>query len=886
VRLLLRLLVPRDVREEIEGDVAERYARIRERDGRHAADRWAWRQVMASRPFSLRRVLRGVKPKWQGPERGGGLEMGAWGWGHDLWLAHRALRARAGASLTVVLTLAAAVGGTTAVFSVVNGVLLRPLPFPEPDRLVRARQVNRAWLDSPNSQLRAFATRFPLSVPTFDDWTTEDTGFEALGAYANRDYVEHTPGGAEVLRGQAATSGLFAALGVEAELGRTLLPEDDRPGAPRVAVLGHGLWIERFGGDPDVLGRDLVLDDVPHAVVGVMPELFQTPVGTARLWAPLTDEDKAEARNSQFLGVVGRLAPEVSLEVAAGRLAQVQERLAETYPDFQANVGSRVEPLLDSIVGNVRSTLLFLLGAVGLVLLIASANIANLLSVMGLTRRRELAVRVALGASTSRLVRGLLIESAVLAAVGGFVGLLLAWASLPVLLGSLPPTVPRQEMVGIDGTVLLFGLAATSLTALLVGALPALQVSSTEPADVMRSGGRGYAGDRWGKRLRSALVAAEVALAFVLLVGAGLLGTSFWRLWTIDRGFATEGLVVMSVSPEPEAGSGRDERDAFLAELRDRLRAIPGVAVTATNQVPLSGSTSSTTYLVERAEGDPETAFVLRSSVLENYFDVMRIPVVAGRGLTATDVREAPPVAIVNQAMASALWPGESPLGKRLRNDDDGAPWVTVVGVAGDVRHQRLAGEAEPKFYLPVWQSDRDPEQWVLRTSGDVAAVIELARRAVAEVSPATPVTDVAILEERIASSVAVPRFRTLFVIGLAAMAGVLALLGVFGVVTLSVTQRIREIGVRMALGAGSGEVVRGVVGEGLGLAVAGIGLGLVAAVPATRALREFLFDVEPTDPLTYASIAVAVALVSGAASYLPARRAAAVDPVKALRTE
>jgi putative ABC transport system permease protein len=243
-------------------------------------------------------------------------------------------------------------------------------------------------------------------------------------------------------------------------------------------------------------------------------------------------------------------------------------------------------------------------------------------------------------------------------------------------------------------------------------------------------------------------------------------------------------------------------------------------------------------------------------------------------------------VAIVNQAMASALWPGESPLGKRLRNDDDGAPWVTVVGVAGDVRHQRLAGEAEPKFYLPVWQSDRDPEQWVLRTSGDVAAVIELARRAVAEVSPATPVTDVAILEERIASSVAVPRFRTLFVIGLAAMAGVLALLGVFGVVTLSVTQRIREIGVRMALGAGSGEVVRGVVGEGLGLAVAGIGLGLVAAVPATRALREFLFEIEATDPFTYASIAVAVALVSGAASYLPARRAAAVDPVKALRTE
>lgn len=811
--------------------------------------------------------------------------MGGSGWMQDLRLGYRALRARPGASLTIVLTVAVAVGATTSVFSLVNAVLLRPLPYPEPDRLVRVWQTKEGWRNSPSVQLRNFADRFPLSTPTLNDWMHEDLGLAAIAGFTDASWVLRTTDGAEFIRGQSATSGYFRVLGIEPALGRGLTPDDDRPGAQPVAILSHGFWLERYGGDPQVLGSSIGLDGMPHTIVGVMPAGFDPGGDGSRLWTPLSEERKTDTRDSQFLDVIGRLAPGVSMKSAAARIAQVQARLAEAYPDTQGDQGSRVVGYLDSVVGDVRASLWLLFGSVALVLLIACANVANLLSVMGLTRRRELAVKAALGAGSGRLARGLLLESASLAILGGVGGVALARATFPLAVRFVPATIPRHDAITMDAGVILFGLAVTVATALLIGVLPAVQTRAAQPSAMLRASTRGFTADRGGNRVRAALVVSEVALAFVLLAGAGLLGTSFARLWSVDRGFDTEGLLAMTVVPEPAAYPTGQDRQRFLRELRDQLVEIPGVEVSATSQVPLSGSTSSKTFQVEHDGGELQDATILYSVILENYFDVMEIPLVQGRPFGAGDAAGAPLVGVVNEALADRIWPGESALGKRLRDDKD-QPWITVVGVVRNVRHQGLRVPAEPKLYVSAWQAEQYPRRWVMRVRGDMPSVLALARVAVAQVSPATPVRGEDVLNERISASVAVPRFVTLFVVGLALLAGALALLGVFGVVALTVAQRTREVGVRMALGARRAAVVWSVVGWGARLAGAGVILGIVIALPASSVVRGFLFEVEPTDPWIYLGIAVGLVVVTCVASWLPARRAASVDPSTVLNSE
>jgi putative ABC transport system permease protein len=536
-------------------------------------------------------------------------------------------------------------------------------------------------------------------------------------------------------------------------------------------------------------------------------------------------------------------------------------------------------------VGDVRATLWLLLGAVGLVLVIACVNIANMLAVMGLSRRGELAVKAALGAGSGRLVRGPLVESMLLVSVGGALGVGLAALAVPALASVLPPDLPRRDDVTLNAAVVAFGIGMTVLTSVLVGLIPALQASRLQPAHVMGEAGRSVAGG-WGRALRSGFVAGEVALSFVLMVGAGLLGGSFERLWHVDRGFDTEGLIEAVVLPDHDRYPERADRDRFSAALRERFGAIPGVEVSATSQVPLSGSASSTTYLVDRADAPPDSANgVLRSEVLDNYFDVMRIPIVQGRSFRPTDVADAPPVAIVNEAMAHELWPGASPLGKRVRHDEDD-PWMTVVGVARDVRHMRLDTPVEPKLYLPAPQSSQTATSWVVRAQGNLPGVVQRVRDAVAEVSPDTPVWRVQILQERIASSVAVPRFRAGFVVGLAGMAAVLALLGVYGVTSFAVSQRTREIGVRIALGSEPDAVVRRIVLQALRLTGVGLALGLAVAIPASRLVTRFLYEIQPHDPATFAVTASLVGGISVLAAFVPARRAAAVDPVVVLKAE
>lgn len=808
------------------------------------------------------------------------------GLGSDVRGALRGLRTRAGLSATVIVTVALAIGATTSVFSVVNGVLLRPLDYDDPDRLVLAWQTRPEWADHSNSQLRAFAERFPLSVPTFVDWAAARADFESIGIYTGDRWVHRTAEGTEILSGMLVTSGIFDALGVEPALGRRIVPDDDRVGTPNVAVLSHSAWRDRFASDRGVLGRTLDLDAEPWVVVGVMPEGFAVPGWSVDVWTSLPDSEWNDERDSQSYTVLGRLRVGATVESAQADLFSIQERLSEEYPDAQGAMRARVEGLLDSMVGDVRSTLVFLLAAVGLVLVIACVNIANMLSVSGLTRRRELAVRAALGAGGGRLVRALLLESAVLAVLGGVAGLVVTRLTLPAMLALLPSSLPRSEAVGFDAGVLAFGVLVTGLTALLVGVLPAIQAARTQPAQMMATTSRGLAGGRTGERVRSALVVTEVALAFVLLLGAGLLGTSFLRLWNVDRGFSSEGLVVMALAPSPEEGPEQEaEETRRREELSASLAEIPGVRVSVSNQIPLSGSTSTTTYHIDRPDGSPEEANLMISLAGDQYFDVMEIALLEGRAFDASDGAEAPLVGIANQEMAARHWPGESVLGQTLRASEE-SPAVTIVGVAANVRHQGLHRAAEPKLYVPVSQNHRSANQWILRVEGDPAGVIELARATVARVSPTTAVRSFQILDERIAASVAVPRFRTILVVALAGMATILALLGVYGVITFAVSQRTRELAVRMAIGAHASDVVASTLRSGLRLSLAGVGVGAVLAWQAGAVLQQFLYEVEALNPAVYLGGAVVVCLVAVVASYLPARRAARVDPVTVLKAE
>ena len=803
---------------------------------------------------------------------------------YDLKAGLKSILRRPAASLIVIGTVAIAIGGTTSVFSVVNGVLLRPLSFPDSDRMVRLYQVKRDWLDSPNSQLRAFANQFPLSVPTLNDWVAADLGFEAVGAWSDRSYLNRIDGRLDLIPGQAVTSGFFGAAAVPAELGRTLSPADDEIGAPSVAVLGHGLWQERFGGDPDVVGSAIILDGQPYDVIGVMPASFAWPNREARIWTTLSEEEKAGGRSEQFLSPVARLADSVTMASAEQRLAALQIQLEEAWPDDQGELGSRVESFLTSIVGDIRATLWLLLGSVALVLIIACLNIANVLSVQALDRRRELAVKSALGAGAGRLIRAMLGESLILTGVGGALGIGIAWVTLPLLVSLVPGNVPRVGEVGMEPGVVVFGLVVTLLTGLVVGSLPALQAAGADPGEMIKSQSKG-GGDRSGNRLRAGLVVGEVGLAFTLLVGAGLIGVSFSNLWTTDRGFATEGLLQMVLSEDPEADPSRELRNEELSRIREQLAAIPGVEVTAANQTPLTGSMSSTTYQFERPEGEPENYTVVISSVIENYFEVMEIPLVEGRSLASSDVDGAPLVGVVNQSLAQTLWPGESPLGKRIRSGSE-AEWTEVVGVVQNVRHQGLNVLPEPKLYVPVWQNRRASNQWLLRARGDLGAVEDLARAAATTAAPGRAVRWTAILDETIARSVAVERFRSIFSISLAGLAAVLALLGVYGVVAFAVGQRSREIAVRIAMGARSVEVVRSVVGQGLLLSLAGVALGLGLTFLVGGQVAGFLYEVEVRDVRVLSAMAIVVVGVSLLAAWLPARRVAGIDPVTVLRSD
>lgn len=795
----------------------------------------------------------------------------------DIRYAVRKLRTSPAFTAVAVLTLALGIGASVAIFTLVNSVLLRPLEYAQPDRLAMI------WERPPRDP--GFDNY--ASPANFTAWREQARSFEALAAVFDRP-VNLTGGGEpEEVAARYSTPNYFDVLGANAEYGRTFVPDD---ADENVVVLGQRLWQRRYGGDPGVLGRAITVNGETATVIGIMPADFR-PVGAERpqLWRAFEPPPEWRGR---FLRVVGRLAPGVTVEQADAEMRAIADRLAIEFPRFNKDWTADVVPLREQEVGEVRPALLVLLGAVGLLLLIACANLANLLLGRAATRRKEMAVRLSLGATRGRLVRQTMTEALVLAVVAGALGLLVAAAGVELIVGLLPNelTLPRLDEVGLDLRVVGFTIGVSLLTGALFGAAPAIAGSALELGAALRDAMRGTTAGH--NRLRRGLVVAEVALAVVLLSGAGLAARSVQNLLETDPGIRTEHVLTMRMrvsSADAGAGEESDALRGFVRELLPRLEALPGVrAVGTIVWLPMSGSKSATSYTVAgRPEPPPgeEPGADIRI-VGGNYHRAMGIPLLRGRTFSARDQEDAPRVFVVNEALAREQFPGENAVGKRLS-----IPWGEtlegeIVGVVGNVRESGLDQQPAPAIYWAYAQMPDDLLNVVIRTAGDPTALAGAAVAAVREIDPNQPVAEIRTMEKVVRDTVARPRFIRMLLGGFAAASMVLAALGLFGIVSYSVARRRHELGVRIALGARAGDVVRLVVGEGMGLTLVGLVIGLGAAAGLTRLMKSLLYGVSPTDPLTLAGVSMFLAAVALAASYLPARRAARVDPVIALRNE
>ena len=798
----------------------------------------------------------------------------------DFIYALRFLRKHRGFAILIVLCLALGIGANSAIFSVVDAVLLRPLPDPAADRL--------AVLSDLHQGPGAEALEYNVSAFNFLEWRKQSRSFDRLEAARHQPFNLIAGGEPEQVQGAAVTAGLFGLLGVEAEHGRTFLPEEDRPGGARPVVLSHGLWQRRFGGEPGILGRALRIDGRSHTVVGILEPGFHF-LEEAELWVPLA-LDPADLSPLHELLVAGRLAPGVTLDEAQSQMAAIAARLARDYPETNASYSAKVTGLRDNLVGDRRRGLLLLLAAVGLLLLIACANVGNLLLVRASEQRNEIAIRAAFGASRGRLVRQTLTESVVLAVVGGAVGIPLAEG----ILWALPRLAPEYEAllrgVRLDYRVLAFTFGLSLLTGLLPGLLPALKTSTPNLYRRLTAGGgrRASEGIR-GRQLQSGLVVFEVAVALLLLVGAGLMIKSFALINRVELGFDRENVLTVQVSL-PETRYEGAQTASFWRDLIERVGALPGVtAAAATSVLPVEVSSVTTTFTVEGEAGrrPSETQMANFRRVSPDYFQVMGIPFRSGRPFRAGDDLPSAPVAIVSEEMARRLW-GRDPLGKRILRtaEAEQGRWLTVVGVVGDVQDTAVGAETEATFYVPIAQGARPSMFLVARTSVEPLSLVPAVSREVQAVDKEQPIALVQTLDERVSDSLAKPRFNTFMLTLFASLGMLLAVVGIYAVLSYSVSQRHHEIGIRMALGAQNGDVIRLILRRGMGLAGLGLVFGLGAALAFTRVLESLLFGVTPTDPLVFGAIAVGLILVALIASYLPARRAAKFDPMVTLRLD
>ena len=784
-------------------------------------------------------------------------------------------------TLVALLTLALGIGANSAIFSAVDGLLLRPLPYGHPDELVILRE----------SAPKLGFPRFSTSPPNFADWRRLNRTFEFLAAFQRERLNLTGSDQPEALMGAAVSPDFFELLGTPPAPGRGFRAEEGRPGQGRVAVLSHGLWQRRFGGDRGIVGRSIQMNGESYLVVGIAPRDCDMPRNTD-LWVPLDLDFAAQNRGSHFLGVIGRLKDGVSLEKATADMTGIAARLAKQYPDSNAEWTVLLMRLRDAAVEEIRPALILLLVTVGFVLLIACANVANILLARMAAREREIAVRAALGATRTRLVRQMLVETLVLFVTGGLLGLGVAWLGVKGLLALMPPeAMPRTVQLGLDGRVLGFTLLISLATGLLFGLVPSLSATGERLYGALKEGGRAVAGGRQGKMVRNLLVGAEVGLALALLVVSGLLIRSFSQLSGVDPGFKPEGVLTARISI-PEFKYPEEKRQGlFYQQLVERLSAIPGVEAAATiYPLPLSGSDMVFAYQVA---GKPLVPLSQQPSaqarmISADYFRAMGIPVVRGRSFAKSDGADAQPVAIINQTLAARDWPGQNPIGQRITFDAtaEKVQWFTIVGVVGDVRHDTLDGKKTAELYLAQPQVPSTENFVVLRTQGEPARMTSPMRAAVRELDRDLPIDRIQTMEQVMKDALAPSRIKALLLGIFSGLALVLAAVGVYGVVSYSVTQRTHEIGIRMALGARPGQVQLLMILQGMRIVLVGAAFGLALAGWASRFLGSQIYGVTATDPMTFLVVPILLLFVALVANWLPALRATRVDPLEALRYE
>jgi putative ABC transport system permease protein len=852
--------------------------------GRGASEDEARRAVLKDLklPESLGRGMKHVEAIQMGTERKSNMLADL---GQDIRYGLRILARNPAFTAIAVIALALGIGANTAIFSVVNAILLKPLPYKNPDQLVMI------WEEATH-------LGFPKDTPppaNFLDWRQQSTVFAGMAATSYRSFNLTGAGEPERLDGRRVSANLFDLLGVKPIIGRTFVPEEDKPGT-KVVLLNESLWQRRFGGDPSVIGRALSLNGEPYTVVGVLPQTVRLPASAKwrdQVWVPIAfSSEEASNRGAHYLEVIARMKPGITLAKAQAEMETVAARLAQQYPDVNARRGAVVRPLHEEIVGNMKSALLILLGAVAFVLLIACANVANLLLARAAVRQKEIALRLALGADRARLIEQLVVESVLLSLFGGAVGLGLAYYGLDVLKQFIPNDVAQADTIAIDGKVLLFTLAVAVITGIIFGLAPATQASHFNLNETLKEGGRDSAAGVRGKRLRSSLVIAEVATSFILLIGAGLLINSFFHLRNLDPGFRADHLLALNVDLAEVRYPDTQRRAAFFDEVKRRMQTLPGVqSVAVAANLPFTYNGDSTNIAVQGIPDPPidEWPDVIYRTVGPGYFSTMGIPFVRGRDFNDQDTLDRTRVVVISEKTAKHYWPNEEAIGKHLKPGStvSDTPWFTVIGVVKDVRQNDFIAAPKMQMYFSYRQmKDLLANALVVRTSVDPLSLATSARNTIWAVDKDQPVANIDSMEHIVAGAVSRQRFSTLLLTIFAGLALLLAAVGIYGVMSYSVAQQTREIGVRIALGAGRGDVLKMTVKQALKLVGVGLVCGLVVAFVLTRVMASLLFGISATDPATFLSIALIQLAVALLASYIPALRATQVDPVIALRAQ
>ena len=820
----------------------------------------------------------------------------------DIRFGFRTLVKNPGFTLVAIIALALGTGANSAIFSVVNAVLLRPLPYGEPDRVMMVWGYN----------IKSGDKQFAISVPDFNDYREQSTKFEQMASFAYEDFNLMSGDEPEHVQGTIVSSNFFDTLGVKAALGRTFLPEEGKPGANRVVVISNGLWKRRFGTDNSLLGQTITLNGASFTVIGIMPPDFQSPEKGDEVWIPMSFDggdrmripsvigpEDVNIRNRRFMKSVARLKPDATLESARAEIDKIASNLEQQYPDKNAGISLNVLSMNEQVTGKIKPALMILLAAVGFVLLIACANVANLLLARAAARQKEIAVRIALGAGRGRLIRQLLTESVLLALIGGVLGLLLAFGGIKLLIAINPANIPRLNEINIDASVLGFTLLVSVLTGLIFGLIPALQASNPDLNETLKAeGARGSSGSIRKQYVRSLLVISEVALTVLLLISAGLMIKSFITLQKVNPGFDPERVLTMQVNLPSLRYKEDNQIKSFYEQVLKRVETLPGVeSAGASVIIPLIDRKFVRRYTIDgRAPASPDERLTSNyRAISSNYLQTMRIPLIKGRNFTDQDRDQSQPVIIINDSMRRRMLelitvPDEEIVGKHITIPSDGTISREIIGVVGDVKHSALDTESGAEMYVPYLQKPLPFMGLVIRTASEPAQLTNAVRGEVLAVDPSQPVYDVKTMQQLVGESLSQPRLYTALLGIFAGVALALAAVGIYGVLNYSVNQRRQEIGIRMALGAQASDILKMVVGHGMLLTAMGLAIGLIASLLLaffmTRLIEGFLFGVSATDMSIFIGIPLLLALVSLFSCYIPARRATKVDPMIALRAE